>query len=128
MSESPLYTSSVTDGVALVTLNRPHAHNSINQALLVMAAALCRASPVGATRAWWREGAVTESPNAGRPMAAMAGALGVELEKVGHYRLGSGGAAARTFDIDRAILIMSVACGLMASIAAFLIYARFHGA
>lgn len=39
-------------------------------------------------RALLRDGAKTESPNAGRPMAAMAGLLGVELEKVGHYRLG----------------------------------------
>jgi len=30
----------------------------------------------------------TESPNAGWPMAAMAGLLGVELVKEGHYRLG----------------------------------------
>jgi adenosylcobinamide-phosphate synthase len=37
-----------------------------------------------------RDGGATASPNAGRPMAAMAGALGVELEKVGHYRLGGG--------------------------------------
>ena len=37
---------------------------------------------------WRRDGATTESPNAGRPMAAMAGLLGVRLEKAGHYRLG----------------------------------------
>ncbi len=30
----------------------------------------------------------TESPNAGWPMAALAGGLGVQLEKPGHYRLG----------------------------------------
>ena len=30
----------------------------------------------------------TCDPNAGHPMAAAAGALGVQLEKVGHYRLG----------------------------------------
>ena len=49
----------------------------------------------GALRVWWRDGARTESPNAGRPMAAMAGALGVELEKVGCYRLGEGAARRR---------------------------------
>lgn len=44
-------------------------------------------------RAWviWRRDAhLTASPNAGHPMSAMAGALGVELEKVDHYRLGAG--------------------------------------
>ena len=42
-------------------------------------------------RAWftWRRDAhKTESPNAGHPMAALAGALGVRLEKVEHYMLG----------------------------------------
>src|SRR4029077_4357780 len=41
-----------------------------------------------ATRGWSicrRDGGNTESPNAGRPMAAMAGLLGVELVKAGHY-------------------------------------------
>jgi adenosylcobinamide-phosphate synthase len=37
---------------------------------------------------WRRDAHTTESPNAGRPMAVMAGLLGVELEKMGHYRLG----------------------------------------
>jgi adenosylcobinamide-phosphate synthase len=37
---------------------------------------------------WRRDGHTTESPNAGRPMAVMAGLLGVQLEKAGHYRLG----------------------------------------
>jgi adenosylcobinamide-phosphate synthase len=35
-----------------------------------------------------RDGGRTESPNAGRPMAAMAGLLGVELAKENAYRLG----------------------------------------
>jgi len=39
---------------------------------------------------WRRDGGVTSSPNAGQTMAAMAGALGVTLEKRGHYRLGDG--------------------------------------
>jgi adenosylcobinamide-phosphate synthase len=49
-------------------------------------------SPAVATRAWrtWRQDSRrTASPNAGHPMSAAAGALGVCLEKPDHYRLGS---------------------------------------
>jgi len=42
----------------------------------------------GAWKIWWRDHGKTESLNAGHPMAAMAGALGVRLEKVGQYVLG----------------------------------------
>ncbi len=45
---------------------------------------------LAAARVWRRDGSRTESPNAGQTMAAMAGALGVTLEKRGHYRLGDG--------------------------------------
>ena len=38
----------------------------------------------------WRDRGRTESPNAGWPMAAMAGLVGVSLSKVGHYTLGAG--------------------------------------
>jgi len=41
-----------------------------------------------AWRIWRRDAAKTASPNAGQAMAAAAGVLGVQLEKVGHYRLG----------------------------------------
>ncbi len=37
---------------------------------------------------WRRDAHVTASPNAGHPMAAMAGLLGVALDKPGEYRLG----------------------------------------
>ncbi|GHO46399.1 hypothetical protein KSX_45620 [Ktedonospora formicarum] len=37
---------------------------------------------------WRSDASKTESPNAGQPMAAAAGALGLRLEKVGHYVLG----------------------------------------
>ncbi|HEY7654559.1 MAG TPA: adenosylcobinamide-phosphate synthase CbiB [Methylomirabilota bacterium] len=59
-------------------------------AALVAGAWLARRSAAGAARAWRRDGGRTESPNAGQTMAAMAGALGVSLEKAGHYRLGEG--------------------------------------
>ena len=39
---------------------------------------------------WCRDARQTASPNAGQPMSVMAGALGVGLEKVGHYCLGAG--------------------------------------
>lgn len=41
-----------------------------------------------AVAVWWRDHAVTASPNAGHPMSAAAGVLGVALEKAGHYLLG----------------------------------------
>ena len=35
-----------------------------------------------------RDGKKTESPNAGYPMAALAGALGTTFEKIDHYKIG----------------------------------------
>jgi adenosylcobinamide-phosphate synthase len=57
---------------------------------LVAGAWLGRQSAEGAARVLQRDGRRTASPNAGQTMAAMAGALGVTLEKRGHYRLGDG--------------------------------------
>ncbi len=56
--------------------------------LLLVAGLLSGADVRRGARVLVRDGRKTESPNAGRPMAALAGLLGVELEKVGHYRLG----------------------------------------
>ncbi|AUX39133.1 cobalamin biosynthesis protein CobD [Sorangium cellulosum] len=65
-----------------------------------------------------RDGGLTESPNAGRPMAAMAGLLRVELEKRGHYRLGDPIAPLRRELIDEACRIMVLAALLFAALAA----------
>lgn len=70
-------------------------------------AELSGASGRNARRIWQRDAGTTQSPNAGHPMSAMAGALGIELEKVGHYRLGAGGCAAETIDIERSVRIMN---------------------
>ncbi len=43
-----------------------------------------------AIKVWWRDHRLTSSPNAGHPMSAAAGVLGVVLEKHDHYRLGYG--------------------------------------
>jgi adenosylcobinamide-phosphate synthase len=51
----------------------------------------------------------TESPNAGWPIAAMAGALGARLEKVGHYVFYESGAAPTTVTIESAVKIFTLA-------------------
>jgi adenosylcobinamide-phosphate synthase len=60
-----------------------------------------------ALRTWWRDARQTASPNAGHPMSAAAGALGVELEKIGAYRLGAGLRLPGVADIGRAIRLLS---------------------
>lgn len=62
----------------------------ITAALLLVAARLTGRDAARGWRILVRDGARTASPNAGRPMAAMAGLLGVVLDKPGHYRLGDG--------------------------------------
>ncbi len=57
---------------------------------LVAGAWLAHQSVAGARLILARDGRLTTSPNAGQTMAAMAGALGVTLEKPGEYRLGDG--------------------------------------
>jgi adenosylcobinamide-phosphate synthase len=93
---------------------------------LVAGAALVGQDARGAWRVLWRDGASTASPNAGRTMAAMAGALGVTLVKPGAYRLGDGRAVAAA-DIARALRVFAwaaaVAVGallLLDSVALFL--------
>jgi adenosylcobinamide-phosphate synthase len=89
----------------------------ITAALLVVSCAACRASAAGALRSWWRDARLTESPNAGRPMAAVAGGLGVQLEKVGHYRLYAEGRLAEPADIRVAVQLLAVTTALAFSLA-----------
>ena len=69
------------------------------------------ASAVGAWSAMARDHARTASPNAGWTMAAMAGALGVTLQKPGAYRLGRGPMPVAA-DIERSIRIAARAAAL----------------
>jgi adenosylcobinamide-phosphate synthase len=64
-----------------------------------------------------RDGNKTESPNAGYPMAATAGALGVKFEKIDHYSLGDGSISLTKDHIKSAISIMKITsimfCGII---------------
>ncbi|MCY4365373.1 MAG: adenosylcobinamide-phosphate synthase CbiB [Chloroflexi bacterium] len=65
-----------------------------------------------AFRVMWRDHGRTSSPNAGWTMAGMAGALGVELEKEGHYRLGDATRPLEPEDITRSVQSMYIIAGL----------------
>jgi len=57
--------------------------------VLVIAAYLCRKDGKNAWQVMFRDHSKTESPNAGWPMSAVAGALRVRLEKANCYSLGN---------------------------------------
>jgi adenosylcobinamide-phosphate synthase len=69
-----------------------------------------------ATAIWRRDCRKTESPNAGHPMSAGAGVLGVELEKVGHYNLGAGQRPPQTDDITRSLRLMQTTAFIAAGL------------
>jgi adenosylcobinamide-phosphate synthase len=74
----------------------------------------------GGLRILARDGGKTASPNAGRPMAAMAGLLGVALVKPGHYRLGDDDHPLSHRTIARAWRLCLVAAALAAALCAIL--------
>ena len=77
--------------------------------LLVLATFLSRRDAKTSWQTVLSDHSKTESPNAGWSMSAMAGALNVQLEKMGHYKLGRAGAALVPATIDAAIKLMLIA-------------------
>ncbi|GAA5535057.1 adenosylcobinamide-phosphate synthase CbiB [Deinococcus aluminii] len=69
----------------------------------VLAALPAGLDPIGAWRIWRRDARFTPSPNAGQPMSAFAGALGVRLDKRGVYVLNAGGRLPAAADLARAL-------------------------
>jgi adenosylcobinamide-phosphate synthase len=55
-----------------------------------------------------RDGKNTESPNAGYPMAALAGALGTQFEKINHYSVGEGNIELTKDHLRSAISLMKI--------------------
>jgi adenosylcobinamide-phosphate synthase len=94
-------------------------------AMLLLAAALFQGrNALQGARVLARDGAATESPNAGRPMAVMAGVLGVELAKPGHYRLGEPNEPLVPLHIDEAWRLARLASALAVLVTIVLIEVR----
>ncbi len=90
-------------------------------ALLIVAAAPIAGGSRGTARRTRRlDARRTASPNAGHPMSAAAGALGIELEKRGQYRLGEGLPQPRPHDIRRSqkLLSASIVLGVLTAVSA----------
>lgn len=77
--------------------------------LLVISAFLCRRHGRKSWQTTLREHNRTESPNAGWPMAAVAGALDMQLEKRGCYKLGRASASLVPKTIDDSLKLVQVA-------------------
>jgi adenosylcobinamide-phosphate synthase len=88
----------------------------LTAALLLTGGAIVRADVRGGWRVMRRDGGKTPSPNAGWPMAAMAGMLGVVLEKQGVYRLGDGDGPRTPELIGRAWRIVTIAAAMMVAL------------
>jgi adenosylcobinamide-phosphate synthase len=88
----------------------------------VVASWIVGVSPAGAWRAALRDSSRTASPNSGWPMAAAAGALGLRLEKVGHYVLNPDGSPPRAGDVARARVLVTTS--LAAAVFGILLISR----
>lgn len=96
-------------------------------ALSLVLAALPLEGPRAARRGlqvWRSDAGLTSSPNAGRPMAAMAGCLGRRLEKVDHYLLGGCFPAPEAADVRRAARLVEVATAVAGTAVAALLAVR----
>ena len=76
--------------------------------MMVFSAALLGKNWKNSYRVMINDGKKTESPNAGYPMAALAGALETKFEKINHYELGDGDIVLTKQHIFSAIAIMKV--------------------
>jgi len=76
--------------------------------LMVLASFLSRKDSQEAWRVARSDQARTESPNAGWPMSAMAGALNVQLTKTGHYQLGRAASPLTASTIDASLSLAQI--------------------
>ena len=76
--------------------------------VMIISAALLQKNWKESYKTMIRDGNKTESPNAGYPMAALAGALETTFEKINHYKLGNGEIPLTTEHVHSAISIMKL--------------------
>lgn len=80
----------------------------ITALIIVVSAWLCRKNISQAWQIMLRDHKKTESPNAGWPMSAIAGALEIQLEKAGHYKLGNDHHSLSVNTIDASLQIITI--------------------
>jgi adenosylcobinamide-phosphate synthase len=85
----------------------------LTAALLMLAGSLTGRPITTAWRIYRRDRAKTPSPNGGRPMAMMAGLLGVRLEKKGGYSLGDASHPVTPETVRSAWRLVILASGIM---------------
>ena len=76
---------------------------------IIAASCISRLGCRSALYSWLQWSGATLSPNAGHPMAALAGALGAWLEKPGFYTLNPGGRGPRVEDVPVASRLVALA-------------------
>ena len=80
--------------------------------LIVAASGVCRADVAGSWRTLLAQHGRTSSPNAGWTMCAMAGSLGIELEKSGAYTLTGGSARLSVAAVTQSQAVMLTSAGM----------------
>jgi len=76
--------------------------------IMIISAAILQNNWRNSYKVMMRDGKTTESPNAGYPMAALAGALETKFEKINHYKLGDGEIILTKHHVLSAIKIMKL--------------------
>ncbi len=76
--------------------------------VMIISAAILQNNWKDSYKIMLRDGPKTESPNAGYPMAALAGALETKFEKINHYQLGNGDVTLTKEHIHSAIKMMKL--------------------
>lgn len=96
----------------------------ITALIIVLAAWICKKNTGQAWHIMLRDHKKTQSPNAGWTMSAIAGALRVQLEKAGHYKLGDNHypLSLNTIDASRQMIMMVALIWSLVFILAEVIY------